>query len=199
MANTAVFGIFPDRLSTENAVAALREAGFRSTDISVLVPENAGTKDLAHEKNTKAPEGVATGATSGAVLGGTLGWLVGIGALAIPGLGPFIAAGPVVAALAGVGAGGAVGGVTGALIGLGIPEYEAKRYEGRVKGGGVLLSVHSDNSDWTKRAKDILENTGATDISSTSEARADFAKSDKPMPRTRTVRADAAPVEEDCP
>jgi hypothetical protein len=199
MANTAVFGIFPDRLSTENAVAALREAGFRSTDISVLVPENAGTKDLAHERNTKAPEGVATGATSGAVLGGTLGWLVGIGALAIPGLGPFIAAGPVVAALAGVGAGGALGGFTGALIGLGIPEYEAKRYEGRIKGGGVLLSVHSDNSDWTKRAKDILENTGATDISSTSEARADFAKSDKPMPRTRAVRAEGSPVEEDCP
>src|SRR4051812_37812388 len=169
MANTAVFGIYPDRLSTENAVAALREAGFRSTDISVLFPENSGTKDLAHEKNTKAPEGAATGATSGAVIGGTLGWLVGIGALAIPGLGPFIAAGPVVAALAGVGAGGAVGGFTGALIGLGIPEYEAKRYEGRIKGGGILLSVHSDNSEWTRRAKDILENTGATDISSTSE------------------------------
>ena len=136
MANTAVFGIYPDRLSTENAVAALREAHFRSTDISVLFPENSGTKDLAHEKNTKAPEGVATGATSGAVIGGTLGWLVGIGALAIPGLGPFIAAGPVVAALAGAGAGGTLGGITGALIGLGIPEYEAKRYEGRIKGGG---------------------------------------------------------------
>src|SRR6266581_4368203 len=105
MANTAVFGIYPDRLSTENAVAALREAGFRSTDISVLFPENSGTKDFAHEKGSKAPEGVATGATSGAVLGGTLGWLVGIGALAIPGLGPFIAAGPLMAALAGVGAG----------------------------------------------------------------------------------------------
>src|SRR5205823_2093689 len=136
--------------------------------------ENSGTKDLAHERNTKAPEGVATGATSGAVIGGTLGWLVGIGALAIPGLGPFIAAGPVVAALAGVGAGGAVGGIAGALIGLGIPEYEAKRYEGRIKGGGILLSVHSDNSEWTKRAKDILEQTGAENISSTSEARADF-------------------------
>ena len=197
MANTAVFGIYPDRLSTENAVAALREAQFRSTDISVLFPENSGTKDLAHERNTKAPEGVATGATSGAVLGGTLGWLVGIGALAIPG--PFIAAGPVVAALAGVGAGGALGGVTGALIGLGIPEYEAKRYEGRIKGGGILLSVHSDNADWTKRAKDILEQTGAQDISSTSEARADFAKSDKPMPRTRSLRGESVVPEEDCP
>jgi len=199
MANTAVFGIYPDRLSTENAVAALREAGFRSTDISVLFPENSGTKDLAHERNTKAPEGVATGATSGAVIGGTLGWLVGIGALAIPGLGPFIAAGPVVAALAGLGAGGAVGGMTGALIGLGIPEYEAKRYEGRIKGGGILLSVHSDNSDWTKRAKDILEQTGAQDVASTGEARADFAKSDKPMPRTRTLRSETGAIEGDCP
>jgi hypothetical protein len=199
MANTAVFGIYPDRLSTENAVAALREAHFRSTDISVLFPENSGTKDLAHEKNTKAPEGVATGATSGAVIGGTLGWLVGIGALAIPGLGPFIAAGPVVAALAGVGAGGTLGGLAGALIGLGIPEYEAKRYEGRIKGGGILLSVHSDNSDWTKRAKDILEQTGAQDISSSSEARADFAKSDKPMPRTRTLRSENGSLDPDCP
>ena len=200
MANTAVFGIYPDRLSTENAVAALREAHFRSTDISVLFPENSGTKDLAHEKNTKAPEGVATGATSGAVIGGTLGWLVGIGALAIPGLGPFIAAGPVVAALAGAGAGGTLGGVTGALIGLGIPEYEAKRYEGRIKGGGILLSVHCDDHDWTKRAKDILEQTGAQDISSTSEARADFAKSDKPMPRTRSLRSEEpGTVDPDCP
>src|SRR6266436_5357023 len=132
--NTAVFGIYRDQTGVENAVDALMEAGFRNTDISVLFPENEGTKDLAHEKNTKAPEGVATGATSGAVIGGTLGWLVGIGALAIPGLGPFIAAGPVVAALAGAGAGGTLGGITGALIGLGIPEYEAKRYEGRIKG-----------------------------------------------------------------
>ncbi len=125
MANTAVFGIYPDRLSTENAVAALKEAQFRNTDISVLFPENEGTKDFAHEKNTKAPEGAATGASSGAVIGGTLGWLVGIGALAIPGLGPFIAAGPLLAALAGVGAGGVVGGLTGALIGMGIPEAAA--------------------------------------------------------------------------
>src|SRR5215467_1329436 len=125
MANTAVFGIFADRESTENAIAALKEAGFRTTDISVLVPENMGTKDFAHERNSKAPEGAAAGAGSGAVIGGTLGWLVGIGSLAIPGLGPFLAAGPVVAALAGVGAGGALGGITGALIGLGSPEYEA--------------------------------------------------------------------------
>jgi Protein of unknown function (DUF3341) len=188
MANTAVFGIYQDRQSTENAVSALREAGFRNTDISVLFPENVGTKDLAHEKNTKAPEGVATGASSGAVIGGTLGLLAGIGALAIPGLGPFIAAGPIMAALAGVGAGGVVGGVTGALIGMGIPEYEAKRYEGRVKSGGVLLSVHSDDDHWTQRAKKILEETGAQDIASTSEAKADYATSDKPMPRSRTLK-----------
>lgn len=181
--NTAAFGIYRDRLSAENAVDALRQANFRNTDISALLPENLGTKDFAHEKGTKAPEGVATGATTGAIVGGGLGWLVGIGALAIPGLGPLIAAGPIVAALAGVGAGGAIGGLTGALIGMGIPEYEAKRYEGRVKSGGILLSVHCDSSEWTKKAKEILERTGAEDVSSTGEASADFAKSDKPMRR----------------
>src|SRR5256885_3855038 len=181
--NTAVFGIYPDRVAVEEAVEHLRRAGFRSTDISVLFPENQGTKDFAHEKNTKAPEGAATGAGSGAVIGGTLGWLTGIGALAIPGLGPFIAAGPIVAALAGVGVGGAIGGITGALIGLGIPEYEAKRYEGRIKEGGILLSVHCDDSNWTKRAKEILQATDAQDVSSSGEANADFQKTDKPMPR----------------
>jgi hypothetical protein len=181
--NTAVFGIYPEYASVENGVDALKAAGFRNTDISVLFPENVGTKDFAHKKETKAPEGTATGATTGALIGGGLGWLAGIGALAIPGLGPFIAAGPIMAALAGVGAGGVVGGITGALIGMGIPEYEAKRYEGRVKDGGILLSVHSDNSEWTKRAKEILEHTGAQDVSSTGEASADFSKSDKPMLR----------------
>jgi len=130
-----------------------------------------------------APEGTAAGATSGAVIGGGLGWLAGIGALAIPGLGPLIAAGPIVAALAGAGAGGVLGGLTGALVGMGIPEYEAKRYEGRVKEGGILLSVHCDDSNWTKRAKEILERTGADDVSSAGEASADFSKTDKPMPR----------------
>lgn len=181
--NTAVFGIYPEYASVENGVDALKAAGFRNTDISVLFPENVGTKDFAHKKETKAPEGTATGATTGALIGGGLGWLAGIGALAIPGLGPFIAAGPIMAALAGVGAGGVVGGITGALIGMGIPEYEAKRYEGRVKDGGILLSVHSDNSEWTKRAKEILEHTGAQDVSSAGEASADYAKSDKPMLR----------------
>jgi hypothetical protein len=171
--NTAVFGIYPHQTSVASGVDALKAAGFSNNDISVLFPEGDGTKEFAHEKNTKAPEGASTGAGTGAVLGGGLGWLLGIGALAIPGLGPFIAAGPIMAALAGAGVGGAVGGITGALIGMGIPEYEAKRYEGRVKDGGILLSVHSDSSDDVKRAKEILERTGAQDISSTGEATGD--------------------------
>src|SRR5882757_8780919 len=181
--NTAVFGIYPAYASVEYGVDALRTAGFGNSDISVLFPENTGTKDFAHEKGTKAPEGATTGAGTGVVVGGALGWLAGIGSLAIPGLGPFIAAGPIMAALAGVGVGGAIGGITGALIGMGIPEFEAKRYEGRIKEGGILLSVHSDNSDWTKKAKEILERSGAQDVSSASEASADFSKSDRPMPR----------------
>jgi len=181
--NTAVFGIYSDYAKVERAVDVLKTAGFRNTDISVLFPENVGTKDFAHEKGTKAPEGATTGAATGAVLGGAMGWLAGIGALAIPGVGPLIAAGPIVAALAGAGVGGAVARIAGALIGMGIPEYEAKRYEGRVKKGGILLSVHSDSSDWTKKAKEILESTGAEDIASSGEASADFSKTDKPMPR----------------
>ena len=168
--NTAVFGIYPNRSSVDSAVEALKSAGFSNNDVSALFPETDSTKEFAHDKSTKAPEGATAGAGTGALLGGGLGWLVGIGALAIPGVGPLIAAGPIVAALAGVGVGGAVGGLTGALIGMGIPEYEAKRYEGRVKDGGILLSVHSDSSDETKRAKVILERTGAQDISSTGEA-----------------------------
>ena len=170
----------------ETAVDALKMAGFRNTDISVLFPENVGTKDFAHEKGTKAPEGATAGGGTGAVVGGTLGWLAGIGAIAIPGVGPFIAAGPIVAALAGAGAGGALGALTGGLIGMGIPEYEAKRYEGRIKKGGILLSVHCDESDWVKRAKDVLERTGAEDVSSAGEASADYAKTDRPLPRTGT-------------
>ena len=181
--NTAVFGIYRDRASLENAVDTLKAEGFRNTDISVLLPENQGTKDFAHEKNTKAPEGVATGAGTGAVIGGTLGWLAGIGALAIPGLGPFIAAGPIMGMLGGLGAGGAIGGLTGGLIGMGIPEYEAKRYEGRIREGGALLSVHCDSSDWVRRAKDVLDRTGAHDVASAGEAAADFAESDKPHRR----------------
>ena len=181
--NTAAFGIYRDAVSVDNAVNTLQQEGFRNTDISVLFPENEGTKDFAHRKNTKAPEGTAAGAGAGAIVGGGIGWLAGIGAIAIPGVGPFIAAGPIMAALAGVGVGGAIGGIAGALIGMGIPEYEAKRYEGRVKQGGILLSVHCDSSEWTKKAKTILKATGADDISSTGEAAADFSKTDKPMRR----------------
>jgi hypothetical protein len=181
--NTAVFGIYQTQADVEYAVDALRAEGFRNTDISVLFPENKGTKDFAIEKNTKSPEGTAAGATTGVVVGGVLGWLAGIGALAIPGIGPLIAAGPIVAALAGAGVAGTVGGIAGALIGMGIPEYEAKRFEGRIKEGGILLSAHCDNSDWVTKAKRILERTGAQDVGSAGEARADWQKTDKPLPR----------------
>jgi|SRR5579871_2109175 len=183
MANTAVFGICSNRMQVENAVDRLKASGFRNTDISVLFPENVGTREFAHEKDTKAPEGAATGAASGAIIGGALGWLAGIGALAIPGVGPFIAAGPIMGALSGMGAVGAVGGIAGALIGMGIPEYEAKRYEGRIKGGNILLSVHTDDSTWKEKAKRILESTGAEDVASSSEAKGDFAGSGRSNPK----------------
>src|ERR1700678_983574 len=180
---TAVFGIYTTVPAADLATDKLIKEGFLASNISALMPENLGSREIGTEKATKAPEGVTAGVSTGAVVGGTLGLLAGIGALAIPGGGPFIAAGPIMAALAGVGVGGAVGGITGALIGMGIPEYEAKRYEGRIKEGGILLSVHSDSSEWTKKAKDILERTGAQDIASTGEASADFSKSDRPMQR----------------
>jgi hypothetical protein len=167
--NTAVFGIYKTSSQAELAVDRITSAGFSQNDISVLLPDIHSTKEFAHEKKTKAPEGAATGATTGGLVGGTLGVLAGIGAIAIPGVGPFIAAGPLMAALAGAGAGGAVGGLIGALVGMGIPEYEAKRYEGRVKNGGVLLSVHCDTTDEIHRAKDLLKETGAEDISSAAE------------------------------
>ncbi|HEV8043445.1 MAG TPA: DUF3341 domain-containing protein [Bryobacteraceae bacterium] len=181
--NTATYGIFRDTVELGGGLEALRAAGFRSTDISVLMPENVGSKDFVHKKETKAPEGATTGVASGAVIGGALGWLAGIGALAIPGLGPFIAAGPIMGLLAGAGAGGAVGGIAGALIGMGIPEYEAKRYEGRVKSGGILVSVHCDSSEWVKRAKTVLDQTGAEEIGTAGEAAADYAMSDRPASR----------------
>src|SRR5579863_6110750 len=171
--NKAVFGIYSSVAQAERAVDTLVHSGFSSTDISVLLQDNRGTRDFVHQKETKAPEGAAAGGTTGGVIGGTLGVLAGIGALAIPGVGPLIAAGPIMAGLAGLGVGGVVGGFMGALVGMGIPEYEAKRYEGRVKGGGTLLSVHCDTSDEVSRAKDLLKGTGASDISSTGEAAAD--------------------------
>jgi hypothetical protein len=185
--NTVVYGIFANRASAATAVDGLLAAGFRNEDVSVLMQDNVGTKDFAHEKQTKAPEGTVTGAVAGGALGGTLGLLVGVGALAIPGLGPFIAAGPIMATLAGIGSGGMLGGVIGALVGMGIPEYEAKRYEGRIKEGGILFSVHCDDGDWSGKAKEILKHYGAEDISSTSEASADYAKSDTPQARGTAV------------
>jgi hypothetical protein len=168
--NTAAFGIFTSRKGAEDCVNYLVIDGFKSDDISILAPDANTTKELATEKHTKAPEGATTGATTGGILGGALGLLAGIGAIAIPGVGPFIAAGPIMGALAGMGAGAAAGGLVGALVGMGIPEYEAKCYEGHVRDGGILVSVHCESSDWVSRAKDILKKSGAKDIASAGEA-----------------------------
>jgi hypothetical protein len=167
--NTAVFGLYATPDIAETAVDHLLSAGFSNSDISVLLPDDDSTRAFAHEKHTKAPEGTATGVATGGVIGGTLGLLAGIGVLAIPGVGPLIAAGPIMAALAGLGAGGAVGGVVGALVGMGIPEYEAKRFEGAVKNGGTLLSVHCDTSEDVTNAKQTLKDTGAHDIAASGE------------------------------
>jgi hypothetical protein len=177
----AVFGIVKSTLQAEEVVTDLKYAGFSSNEISVLFPDQKGTRDFAHEQHTKAPEGAATGAGAGVLLGGTLGWLAGVGALAIPGIGPFIAAGPIMAALGGAALGGTVGGLTGALVGLGIPEYEAKRYEGKLRDGNVLISVHADDGERVKKAKDILERRGAEDIATAGEANVP-----KQTPVTRT-------------
>jgi hypothetical protein len=170
---TAVFGVYTTEAAADAATDTLMRSGFPASDISVLLPENLGSREIGTKKTTKAPEGATTGATSGAVLGGALGLLAGIGALAIPGVGPLIAAGPIMAGLAGLGVGGAVGGLTGALIGMGIPEYEAKRYEGRLQKGGILLSVHCDTSDEITRAKQLMKGSGAEDVSSTGESSSD--------------------------
>ncbi len=185
--NISAFGIYAGREMAENAVDRMLAAGFRNEDISVLLQDNVGTKDFAHEKHTKAPEGTTTGVVAGGIIGGTIGLLAGIGVLAIPGLGPLIAAGPIIAALSGIGSGGVLGGVIGALVGMGIPEYEAKRYEGRIKEGGILLSVHCDNPDWVAKAKQLLKDSGAEDIASAGEQPADFASSNKPLSRGATV------------
>lgn len=180
--NTVVYGLFETRAALEAAVNQFKAEGFLNSDISALLPSAGDTKEFAHQKETKAPEGATTGATTGAVLGGTLGWLAGIGTLAIPGIGPFVAAGPILAGLAGAGIGGAVGGIAGALVGMGIPEYEAKRFESAVKDGGILLSVHAGQGDWVNRAKDIFKHCGAHDISSTSEAKGEsFERTDMPL------------------
>lgn len=169
----SVFGIFRDEVALNRTVDVLRAQNFRNSDISVLMPSKQGTKDFAIEKKTKAPEGASTGAAAGVIGGGVLGWLVGAGALAIPGLGPFIAAGPIIAAIAGAGVGGTLGGIAGGLIGLGIPEFEAQRYAGYVKEGGMLISIHVDDSKWEAKAKEILEENGARNIATTSEKKSD--------------------------
>ena len=181
--NIVVYAICSTRSILDDALESLRVAGFRQTDVSVLVSENVGTKDFTHEKATKAPEGAAVGAAIGALVGAVFGWLLGTGVIVITGTGPLLAAGPLVAALAGAGAGGIVGEIIGAISGMTIPEYEAKRYEGRVRKGGSLLSVHCDDAEWAKRAKESLELTGAEDIAASTEAAADFASSDRPFPR----------------
>ncbi|HMN68660.1 MAG TPA: DUF3341 domain-containing protein [Bdellovibrionales bacterium] len=167
--NRVAFGIYPSRTAAERAIEALKNSGFRTSDVSVLMPQGSMSDDFAHTKQTKAPEGATAGGGTGLVLGGALGWLVGAGALALTGLAPLIAAGPILAALAGAGARGAIGSLTGGLIGLGIPEYEAKRFEGRVNQGGILLSVHADDLEWVNKATKVLEQTGAEDISSSTE------------------------------
>jgi hypothetical protein len=162
--NISAFGIYADQVTLREAVKALKHAGFRNTEVSVLFAEKKGSKDSAYEKHIRTSERAATGDLTGGVIGGTLGWLVGIGALSIPGIGPFVVGGPIVAMLSGIGLGGAVGGFAGALVGVGIPDYEAKRYEGHIRNGGILLSVHCDDTHWVRRAKQTLEHTGATDI-----------------------------------
>jgi hypothetical protein len=174
MATHSVFAIYNSRLEAESAVDALVQSGVPVGDISALLQTGVSTRDFAHEKHTKAPEGATAGVAAGGALGGTLGLLSGLGALAIPGIGPLIAAGPIVATLAGLGAGGAIGGLIGALSGMGIPEYEAKRYEGRVNRGGVLVSVHCDTSDEIDSAKKIFKRTGGEDIASVGEVKADY-------------------------
>ena len=166
----AVFCIATSEFQAESIVNELKVSGFSDNDISVLFPDKTGTKDFGHEQHTKAPEGATAGVSTGGVVGGALGWLAGIGMLAIPGMGPFIAAGPIMAALGGAAVGAAVGGIAGALIGMGIPEYEAKRYEGKIRAGNILISVHTENAQETRRAKEIFEQAGAQDIAVTAEA-----------------------------
>jgi len=186
--NKAVFGIYASADQAERAVDRLIEDGFPSGDVSVLMPDTRSTREFAHHKDTKAPEGTAAGVTAGGVVGGALGVLAGLGTLAIPGLGPLLAAGPIVAGLAGLGAGGAVGGLIGALVGMGIPEYEARRYEGHVKDGGILLSVHCESPGDVLRAREILTDSGAADIASSGES----AGAEQPTsPTVRTTKAGA--------
>lgn len=184
--NTGVFGIYSSYAGVQSGAAALKTAGFRATDVAALVPENQGSKDLAHEKRSKAPEEFMTGAIIGGIIGGVLGWLFASRIIGLTPLEPLVNAGVIVAMLAGVGALGVLGGIIGGLRGAGTPEYEAKRYEGRRKTGGLLVSVHCDSREWLKRAKEALKQTGAESIATAREAGADYAESDKPLARTVT-------------
>ena len=166
----AVLGVVGSTDQAERVVVALKASGFRNEDIAALFPDKSGTRDFAHENNTKAPEGAVVGASAGGLVGGTLGLLAGIGALAIPGAGPLIAAGPILAALSGIAAGASVGGLAGGLVGLGVPEVEAKQYEGKLKSGNILVSVHVDDNDWRRKAKELLLSHGATDVVVVGEA-----------------------------
>ena len=187
--NTSVIGIYSDRTTVSDAISVLRKAGYRETDISYLSSDNQGSKDFAHEKQTKAPQGAAVGAVVGAVAGAVLAWFASFQTAIAPQLAPLAAAGPVVAALAGAGAGGALGWIVGLLAGLRLPEYVARRYAGRIRRGGILLSVHCDSPEWCERAMKTLKNTGARSISSAPEAAADYGTTDKP-----TERAPAATI-----
>ena len=171
--NKSVFGIYPTRSNVESAVNALQHAGFSNSGVSILLPENLQSGGVATEQSTKAPEGAVVGVGSGAAVGGALGWLVGIGALAIPGIGPVIAAGPLVAALAGIGIGGALGGFAGSLVGMGIPEQEARKFEGELLKGAILIAVHCESDEETNRAKQVLQSTGAQDIATSRESSAE--------------------------
>ena len=188
--NTSVIGIYPDRTTVSDAINVLHKAGFRAADISVLSSDNQGSKDFAHEKRTKALQGAASGAAAGAVVGAAVAWLVSIQTVTITGLGPLVAAGPVLAALAGAGAGGALGWIVGLLVGLRLPEYVAKRYAGRIRRGGILLSVHCDSQEWCDRAKKTLRDTGARDISSAAETTADYGTTDRPTERAPVTITD---------
>jgi hypothetical protein len=202
--NTAVFGLYPDETEVVEAIEQLKGVGFRIADLSILFPENPGSKDIGHEKHSKAPEGAVAGGIAGAAIGGALGWLTSMGMI----LPPINGAGTlIVATLAGIGAVGIVGAIIGALLGACSPEYEAKRYEGRMRSAGVLLSVHCDNAHWRIRAKNVLRNTGARGIASTTESKADFGRTEKPMPRAQvngiikrrtflTTERPASPLEE---
>jgi len=182
--NTSVMGIYPDRTTVSDAINVLRKTGYRAADISVLASDNQGSKDFAHEKHTKALEGAAICAAAGAVVGAALAWLVSAQIVPVTVLGPLVTAGPVLAALAGAGAGGALGWIVGALAGLPLTEYVAKRYAGRIRSGGILLSVHCDSPEWSDRAKKTLKDTGARNISSASETSADYGTTDRPTERT---------------